>query len=53
MASDRERPCPVCDGAGKWDRETGTPVYGHPVVFGKPMMLCLYCKGNKVVPRNY
>ena len=41
-------PCPVCEGAGWWDRLTGHPLWGHRNRDG--LQRCLYCKGAGTVP---
>jgi len=43
-------PCPVCAGAGWWDRLTGQPVdnRGQPDHHG--LTRCPYCEGKGAVP---
>jgi hypothetical protein len=41
-------PCPVCEGAGWWDRLTGHPLWGHRNRDG--LQRCLYCEGAGTVP---
>jgi len=41
--------CPVCEGAGWWDRLTGRPVHTRPLRSG--LTRCPYCEGKGNVPR--
>jgi DnaJ-class molecular chaperone len=41
--------CPVCEGAGYWDRLTGHPVHTKPLREG--LQRCPYCEGRGTVPR--
>jgi hypothetical protein len=44
-------PCPVCEGAGRWDWFTGHPVFTDPG-FGGKLMVCPFCNGKKVYPER-
>jgi len=42
-------PCPVCEGAGYWDKLTGHPIYSKP----RPENChrCPFCEGTGKAPR--
>jgi len=40
-----EQPCPVCTGAGAWDKKTGAPVYTWPLP--PDAQRCPFCEGRR------
>lgn len=43
-----EQPCPVCQGAGAWDKLTGALVYTWPIP--RDAMRCPFCEGTRRYP---
>lgn len=44
--------CPVCEGAQKWDKHSGAPVWTKPEKGAPPIsgtIKCMYCNGKGVV----
>lgn len=41
-------PCPVCCGAGYWDKLTGHPIFTTPP--DPDAQRCVYCEGAKLIP---
>ena len=42
-------PCPVCEGAGYWDKLTGHPIYSKPP--GPNAHRCPFCEGTGKTPK--
>jgi hypothetical protein len=42
-------PCPVCMGAGYWDKVTGHPICTHPGSGIGGLQRCPYCEGERTV----